>query len=100
MNSKTIHVCNWHMRRKYVMEAPELHKVILPEVRDRKGTPKNFRDNVFAELSGGNISRCSICLTTSRHEMGRALQLFSQVLADSSNLSRILADCWGSDFGA
>ena len=37
INSQTINVCNWHVRRKYLMEAPELHKIIparMPCVTD------------------------------------------------------------------
>ena len=33
ISSQTIHVCNWHVHRKYLMEAPKSHKDFLPESR-------------------------------------------------------------------
>ena len=28
INSQTIHVCNWHVHRKYLVDTPGLHKII------------------------------------------------------------------------
>ena len=46
INSQIINVCHWHLHRKYLMEAPELHKTIPARkpcvTRERKMRTKFF----------------------------------------------------------